>query len=251
MVMAGDEQITEDTLLSGRISLKQLAGGHRAGTDAVLLAAATHKVRAGRIVDVGAATGAVGIMLAANRPETELVLIEQDEQLVQLATDNLQANGLSGRGMVVTADIFSQELAGKEILGRLSADLVVSNPPFMEEGKARLSPDMKRRKAHVLPEGGLPRWIAFCAGLVKSGGSLALIHRADRMIDCLAAIPAEFGAFRITAIYPREGQEATRVIIMATRGRKTPAVIEPPVFLHDAGGNFTAEAKALHDGSWF
>ena len=35
-----DEEVSEDTLLDGRVRLKQLTRGHRAGTDAVLLAAA-------------------------------------------------------------------------------------------------------------------------------------------------------------------------------------------------------------------
>jgi tRNA1(Val) A37 N6-methylase TrmN6 len=34
------EEVSEDTLLDGRVRLKQLTRGHRAGTDAVLLAAA-------------------------------------------------------------------------------------------------------------------------------------------------------------------------------------------------------------------
>jgi hypothetical protein len=58
-------ETTDDSLLGGRVGLTQPARGHRAGTDAVLLAASA-PVRAGEmVVDVGAASGAVGLMVAA------------------------------------------------------------------------------------------------------------------------------------------------------------------------------------------
>ena len=48
-----------DDFLEGRLSLRQ-GGGHRAGHDAVLLAALTPPETEGLILDVGAGAGAVG-----------------------------------------------------------------------------------------------------------------------------------------------------------------------------------------------
>ena len=59
-----------------------------------------------------------------------------------------------------------------------SADLVLSNPPFLEEGQARISPDRSRAAAHALPAGGLEAWLKACTGLLKPKGRLVLIHRA-------------------------------------------------------------------------
>ena len=52
--------IQETWLLAGKVKLHQLTRGFRAGTDAVLLAAAAPVV-SGLVLDAGAATGAVGL----------------------------------------------------------------------------------------------------------------------------------------------------------------------------------------------
>ena len=57
-------ETTDDTLLNGKVALRQPARGHRAGTDAVLLAAASGIASGDRVLDIGAATGAVGLMAA-------------------------------------------------------------------------------------------------------------------------------------------------------------------------------------------
>ena len=54
---------TVDRWLGGRLALVQPQGGHRVGTDAALLAAAAGTPE-GRIADVGAGVGAVGLALA-------------------------------------------------------------------------------------------------------------------------------------------------------------------------------------------
>ena len=48
-------EIVEDRLLDGRLLLRQPRKGHRAGTDAVLLAAALPELAEGPLLDMGAA----------------------------------------------------------------------------------------------------------------------------------------------------------------------------------------------------
>ena len=61
---AAADGLTEDAWLGGALTLVQPKRGHRVGTDAALLVAAAGDVGQGRIVDVGAGVGAVGLALA-------------------------------------------------------------------------------------------------------------------------------------------------------------------------------------------
>ena len=70
--------------------------GHRVGTDAALLVAAAGDARQGRIVDVGAGVGAVGLALAERNPLASVDLVELDPELAQLADSNAARNGLRG-----------------------------------------------------------------------------------------------------------------------------------------------------------
>src|SRR3712207_324760 len=172
-------EITEDLLLGGRVRLAQPARGHRAGTDAVLLAASAPVTAGDRVVDVGAATGAVGLMAAAREPAGRFVFVEREPALAELCRQNCRDNDVQGE--VAVADVLDK--ASRQAAGLIaeSADLVLTNPPFLEEGQSRISPDQGRAGAHALPSGGLEAWLRACAGLLKPKGRLVLIHRADRM----------------------------------------------------------------------
>jgi tRNA1(Val) A37 N6-methylase TrmN6 len=239
---------SDDALLDGRVRLLQPCGGHRAGSDAVLLAAAVEPLATGAVVDLGAGSGAVGLMIGA-RTQATIVFVEKDPALVEMCRRNVDRNGLQDRARVVEADILApaRERRWNGLLAA-SADVVVTNPPFLEEGRSRASPDAGRARAHQLPEGGIAGWIRVCADLLKPKGRLALIHRADRLADCLRHLEPGFGAIAVKAIHPRADEPASRIVITAVKGSRAPMMLAPPLVVHEADGRFTGEAEAIHRG---
>ena len=104
-------ETTDDRLLGGAVALRQPAKGHRAGTDAVLLAAAAG-VKPGQLVmDVGAATGAVGLMAANRMKAADFVFVERDPELARLCEHNCALNGLAAR--VAVADLLDRQSRAK------------------------------------------------------------------------------------------------------------------------------------------
>ncbi len=129
-----------------------------------------------------------------------------------------------------------------------TADLVVTNPPFVEAGEAPPSPEPLRRAAHELPPGGFAAWIRAAADALAHRGRLALIQRADRLEACLAALRPAFGSLSIRPVHPRADVPASRVLLSAVRGGRAPATLLPGLVLHDPDGRFTPLAEALHRG---
>lgn len=243
--------VSEDRLLGGHVRLRQPRRGHRAGTDAVLAARLAGEGE--RIVDLGAATGAVGLMLAALRPQARVTLVERDPTLVSLAWENVGLNEFAGRVAPVQLDVFAPwaewRTSWPEALVPLGqADLVVTNPPFFEAGEGRPSPDAGRRAAHEMAGGGLPEWIAAASRLLRPRGCLVLIHRADALGACLSALSRGFGGIGVRAIHSRAGENATRILVTARKGMRGPLAIHPPLILHGPVGGFSPEAAALHEG---
>src|ERR1700752_1083368 len=89
-----EDTITEDAFLGGQLRLRQLKSGHRAGHDAMLLAAATPARSGDRVADFGAGVGAAGLAVARRMAGIDLVLVEIDEVLAGLARDNAAANAI-------------------------------------------------------------------------------------------------------------------------------------------------------------
>jgi tRNA1(Val) A37 N6-methylase TrmN6 len=240
-----------DAILGGRVRLRQFHAGHRIGADAVLLAAAAG-APAGRVVDVGAGVGAVGLALLTRWPEARCDLVEIDAAQAALAEGNAELNGVLDRVRVIVADVADGAARREAGLVNGEADLVLTNPPFLEAGKARVSPDAARARAHVLAagEGGDPlaAWIVACLALLAPGGRFQMIHRADALAGVLAAIGERLGGVGVRPVHPRADSAAIRVLVGGIKGSRAPLSLLPGLVLHEPSGEFTPLAGALHRG---
>jgi tRNA1(Val) A37 N6-methylase TrmN6 len=241
--------MTEFNFLGGKIRLQQAQTGHRSGTDAVLLAATVPPSFTGTVVDAGSASGAVGLSVAARVLGSTITCIEIDPDEADLARANILANGFQDRASVIEADLMAdfkhRERAG---LTGGEADWVLTNPPYLTEGKMRASPDPARQRAHMMPEDGLDRWIVACHALLKPRGKLTLIHRVDALQEILEALSGRFGDVRILPIYAHATGTATRLMIEGTKGSRAPLTLLSGLILHEPDGAFTPLADALHKG---
>lgn len=242
-----DDDLSQDRLLGGAVALLQPKRGHRAGTDAVLLAAFACVRDGGLAVDLGAGTGAVGLMIARRCPGARILLVEREPDLAMLGRRNIALNGLDDRAAVTTADVFAPK-PDRRAAGLTPglADLVASNPPFFEAGEGRRSPEPRRASAHLMAGGGLAEWLEGAADLLRPNGRLALIYRADGLGRCLAALGRRFGSVTVTPVHPKAAEPASRVLIGAVKDGHARMRLDPAIILHGPDGTFTAQAERLH-----
>jgi len=231
--MTDSADYTEDAFLGGRLSLRQPRSGHRAGHDALLLAAATAARPNDRVVEFGAGIGAAGFALAVRVAGIRLVQVEIDAALAALARDNAAANAIPADVIVldVTSEASAFAAAG---LAPDSADVVLMNPPFNDLARHRASPDSSRASAHMATAATLESWIHAARRILKSGGILTLIWRADGIAEVLAALDRGFGSLKILPVHGDPTMPANRVLIRATKGGKAPAEIHPGLMLNEA-----------------
>ncbi|MCJ2068057.1 methyltransferase [Methylobacterium sp. J-030] len=235
-----------DAFLGGLLRLHQpLRGAHRAGTDAVLLARLLTPTPDCRLCDVGAGTGAVGLACAALVPGLRPTLVERDPGLAETARANAALNGIAAA--IVQADVLAPA-AERRAAGLLpdSFDMVLTNPPFFEAGTHRASPHPNRSAAHTFAAGSLDAWIRACTAILRPGGRIGMIHRADALPTCLDALRGRFGGLAIRPVHARAEAPAIRVLIAATKGSRAAPSLLPSLVLHGPDGAFTPEAEALH-----
>lgn len=229
---------TIDRFLDGRLLVEQPARGrHRAGHDAILLAATIEATASGRLVDLGAGVGTAGLAAALRAPGLTVGLAENDPECLRLAATNIAANALAGRVEAVAVDLLGRAKAREAALPRESADHVLCNPPFYAAGSVRASPREPRAAAHVLAGGGLEDWIRVAAATLRAHGRLALIFAGDGLAEILAALAGRFGAATILPVHPREDAPAHRLIVTAIKGSRARARILPGLVLHPPGSN--------------
>src|SRR5262249_50692764 len=84
---------------------------------------------------------------------------------------------------------------------------------------------------------GLPAWIDFLTKAVREGGTITVIHRADRLADLLAALAAKAGSFQVRPVHPFSHAPAKRVLVRAIKTGRAGLQLLPPLVLHDRGGD--------------
>jgi len=244
---------TLDAFHRGDFWLVQPKGaGHRAGVDAMMLAAAVPSGFAGRLADFGAGAGAAGLAVASRCKKATVVLVENAAEMADFARLTLEHPGnahLRGRASVLVADVSltgrAREKAG---LADGSFDYVIMNPPF-NAAKDRPTPDALKQKAHVMEDGLFESWIRSAAAVTKSRGGLAIVARPVSLAPILAALGGRFGSAEIMPVHARADTPAIRIVVRARRASRGALTLAPPLILHHgAGDGFSARADAINNG---
>lgn len=226
---------TEDAFLGGQLRLRQKRSGHRAGHDAILLAAATEARASDRVVDLGAGIGTAGLALGRRVAGIGLSLVEIDPELAELARANAAANGIAAETIVLDVTTDAQAFAANGLVPD-SVDVVLMNPPFNDPARHRGSPDQARRTAHVASEETLNAWVHAARRILRSDGALTLIWRADGIAEVLTALSRGFGSLSILPVHGEAGRPAIRVLVRAVKGGRAPTRLLPGLMLNDESG---------------
>jgi len=237
-------ELTEDRFLDGTVILRQPADGYRAAIDPVMLAAAVDAGPGDRVLEAGTGHGAAAICLARRVPDCSVTGLEIQPDLVRLANDNARLNGLSGSVQVMVGDLVRP-------LPRIAAggfDHVLANPPYLDSFRADVSPDPGRAAANVEGVADLRDWIGFLLRMVRTKGTITLIHRADRLDEILALLHGNAGETVVFPLWPKRGVAAKRVIVRARKGIRTPLALSPGLVLHEEDGTYTEQADAILRG---
>lgn len=240
----GMDDITEDHVLGGQVGLRQPARGYRAGLDAALLAAACDARPGERVIEAGCGAGGALLAAALRRPGAAFTGVERDEAALALAVENIGLNAMADRVTAREGDV-AKPFARLELE---VFDAAMANPPFFDDHNALRSP-MAEKIGAWMADDGLGAWAGFLLKSVREGGSITVIHRADRLADLLAELGAKAGSFQIRPVHAFADEPAKRVLVRAVKTGKAPLRLLPALVLHERGGaKHTDQTEAVLRG---
>ena len=225
-------------ILGGRVRLA--AGAPRPGVDPALLAAAIPAAPGERILDAGAGAGAAALCLAARVERARVEGIEIRPGLVAVAAESAALSGLAER-----VRVFEGDIAAPPASLAAEYDHVMVNPPYFDAARHQPPSEPARAAARHAALGSLARWIVFCLSRVRPGGTLTVIHRAERLADLLAHLSGDGGGIRVVPLWPGGAAPAKLVIVRAVKGSAAPLRLCRGLTLHRPGGGYTEAAEAV------
>ena len=232
-----------DDLQLGGLKILQKDGTFRFGTDAVLLSDFVLLKRRGRVVDFGAGTGIIALLLAAHHPDIRVDAVEIQPDMADMALRSVKMNALEDRVTVHAADL--RRIPA--ILGHGTANAVVCNPPYSRPDAALLPENENKRLSRV--ESGITiQEICRAAFLVlKTGGRLSVVFPAQRMFEMMTAMQNErLAPKRVRMVYAT-ARHAPRLVLMdAVKQGGAQLDCLAPLILSEENGEPSAEWKRIY-----
>ena len=137
----------------------------KVGTDGVLLGAWVSVRQPKRILDIGAGTGLISLMVAQRFPEADITGIEPDEPSFSEAKSNVSESAFRSRISILNKRLQNFQSDQK-------FDLILSNPPFFEWTHLENSSRNKARQQNDLT---FEELIFHTANLLAPDGHFAVI----------------------------------------------------------------------------
>lgn len=241
---------TDDAFLGGRLRVLQPARGYRAGTDAVMLAAAVPAVAGDTVLELGCGTGVVLVCLAARVAGLDLTGVERQGAYADLARRNCARNDVAAE--IVEADIRDLPPAVRE----RSFDHILANPPFYNR-RDGLAAEDRGREGAMAADVPVADWARIGLKRLRPRGRLTMIAMAEHLPEILASA----GGLGVTVlpVAARIGRSPERVIVTAIKGGRAPFRLAAPLIMHQGAAhtgddckNYTSELiSILRDGGGF
>ena len=227
-----------------QFSIRQDRCAMKVGTDGVLLGAwcrltatadASPMTSAPRILDIGAGTGLISLMLAQRYPEALIDAVEIDAEAASQCQENFDASPWSNRLHIYTTSL-------QEHQTDTEYDLIVTNPPFYN---ATLKPaDEGRAIARHFDSLPTAEIIRFACAHLSPSGTLALIYPPQYETSLMTEFArSDLSLTRLCNFITREGKPAKRRLIQLSR-RAQPIESES-LIIRDVDNIYTPQYIAL------
>lgn len=188
-----------------------------------------------RVLDVGAGTGLLSLMLAQRNEGIMINGIELDENAARQAMDNVVASGWAGRINIVQGDI-------RDYVFHEKYDLIICNPPFFIN--SLLGDTEERNNArHTLNLNYEDILALFEKAMSEEGYASVLLPVQEYEVwKALLGKNAWF-VNRTLFVKPRENRKANRVVSLCSR--KAGNILKDELIIYEEANKYTTIAKQL------
>ncbi len=190
----------------------------------------------GRMLDVGAGSGVVGLLVARDHPGVSLEAVEPQREFIALATKNAEVNKIAYR---------MHEGSFLDLHDDQGFDYIVSNPPFYHEGASRSDNAMiaTARSNVSLP---LEPFILHVSRLLRPQGHFVFCYDPQQFsLLCAALERAKLRVVDVQFVHSKRERNASLVMIHARKNSKSLARVWPPFYAFDEDA-FSDEARELY-----
>ena len=230
-----------DDLQCGGLKIIQDPSAYCFGTDAVLLAEFAHTGPKDRVCDLGTGCGVIPLLLYARGVRGELVGIELQQKMADLARRNMALNKLTGEISVLHEDLraLPSHLRG--------FDAVTCNPPYGRPESSVLTANPVRALARYELACTLSDVMSAAYKLLRNGGRLVMVHQAFRLAEIFREMEAvRLSPKRVRLVQSRADKGANLVLVEGIREGREGLQWLPTLVVRDHMGEYTPDMREIY-----
>ncbi len=231
-----------DDLQINGLQLIQDADKYCFTSDAVLLANTVAVTKKSKVLDIGTGSGIIAILLAGKKEAAHVTAVEIQPDMANIAKRNVKLNKLDDK--ITVMNIAVQRLP--DVIPAESYDIVVSNPPYKRPDAGEMDKNESRAVSKYELTLTLAELAQAASRMVKYGGKFYMIHRADRLAECIYELKQnKLEPKKMWLIQPKASKPADTVIFECVKGGKQGIKIEN-VVVFDENNEYTERVRKMY-----
>lgn len=190
----------------------------------------------GRVLDVGAGCGVVGLLVARDNPKVKLEAVEKQAVFVEYATTNARVNKI---------DYTMHKCDFLELEEEHKFDYIISNPPFYHDGASRSDNEMlfNARYNINLP---LKDFFKKVSRLLKPSSHFIFCYDASQFgLICAELEKVKLRVVDVQFVHPKIDKKASLVMLHVRNGSKSLMKVWQPL-ISFVGNEFSQEAQNIY-----
>jgi tRNA1Val (adenine37-N6)-methyltransferase len=233
---------TIDQTLGGRLRIIQKKNGYRFSIDALILAHFTALRERDDLIDLGTGSGIIALILTQRFRCGQVLGIEIQEDLAEMARRNVLLNGLEGVVEIRRGDVRRPE----SLCEPQSFSAAVCNPPYRRLRSGRTNSDPEKAVARHEISGTAADFLSAAVHALRPEGRVQMIYPATRMIQLLAGMrDSRIEPKRLRLVHSRPGGSAAFVLVEGVKGGREGLNVLPPLMIHEEAGGYTREMAEI------
>lgn len=231
-------------LLHGKLKILQKETGYRFSVDPLLLTDFVELNDDDSVIDLGTGSGVIPLLIAKKAQVQELIGIEIQKEMADMAKRSVQLNGLQKKIKILVGDIKTLH----EKFKPESYSVVITNPPYIPVKNGKINPQKEKAIARHEVAVELEDVTRAACHLLKPKGRLYVVFPAIRAVDMIVFLRKhDLEPKKIQFVHSNENSAAKLILIKAIKNANPEVSICKPLYIYNLDGEYTDEASLILD----
>ena len=185
-------------------------------------------------------------MLLTFRTKATIYGIDIQKEVIDLGIESVVENKMDKQISLEVLDINNVE----DRFSAESFDVITCNPPYFKySNNDNINLNMNKRISRHEVLVNLDTIVKKSSYLLKNGGTFAMVHRPDRLIEIIDVMEKyNIAPKKLQLCYSKVNSNCNLILIEGNKNGKSGLKILSPVIVHNADGSYSEEIRKMFGG---